>query len=109
MRVIGRFPDQRQVGFAVDSLRNIGFTRKEMIISDFNKEQNFRTVEEAAEEMIFIKSERDGLGEFKPFVDGIEGLQNREGIILALEAPKHSYEEIRSIMEQTGAIEIFID
>jgi len=38
MRLIGRFPDERQVGSVVDSLKNAGFDRKDMIITDLAKE-----------------------------------------------------------------------
>jgi hypothetical protein len=34
LRIVGRFIDKDQVGFCVDSLRNIGFDRKDMIISN---------------------------------------------------------------------------
>jgi len=34
MRLIAGMPDTRQVGFLVDTLRNGGFDRKDMIISD---------------------------------------------------------------------------
>jgi hypothetical protein len=33
MRIIGRLPDKRQVGSLVDSLKKIGFDRKDMIVS----------------------------------------------------------------------------
>lgn len=109
MRLIARFPDQRQVGALVDSLRNAGFDRKDMIISDLSDTQIFDTKEEAAEEISFIKSERNGLGEIETFASGIKGLEGKSGIIAAVETPKHESTIVRSIMEQSGAVEIIED
>lgn len=109
MRLIARFPDQRQVGALVDSLRNAGFDRKDMIISDLADTHTFNTVEEAAEEISFIKSERNGLGEIEGFASGIEGLEGKRGIIVAVKTPKHESTIVRSIMEQSGAVEIIKD
>jgi hypothetical protein len=109
LRIIGRFPDKKQVSALVDSLRNIGLDRKDMIISNLTEEQKFRTVEDAAKEMIFLKSERDGLGEIETFASGIKGLEGDEGIIVAVEIPKHSTNRVREAMEQSGAVEIIQD
>lgn len=109
MRLIARFPDERQVGAVVDSLRNAGFDRKDMIISDLADRQVFSTREEAAEELSFIKTERNGLGEIESFASGINGLQGTEGIVVAVKAPKHESTIVRSIMEQAGAVEIVQD
>lgn len=109
MRIVAVFPDQRQVGGFVDSLRNIGFDRKDMIISDFTKEQKHTNIEDAAKEMTFIKSERDGLGELGTFAEGIKGLKSTEGVIVAVELPKHECDRLREIAEQNGAVEVLQD
>lgn len=109
MRLIARFPDQRQVGALVDSLKNAGFDRKDMIISDLADTQIFNTIEEAAEEISFIKTERNGLGEIEGFAGGIKGLTGERGIIVAVKTPKHDSTIVRSIMEQSGAVEIIQD
>ncbi len=110
MRLIGRFPDQRQVGALVDTLRNNGFDRDDMIISDLAEEQKFSSAEEATEAgMIFIKSERDGLGEIGTFADGVKGLKGKEGIIVSVKTPKHDSSKVREMMEQSGAAEIVQD
>ncbi|WP_259499569.1 hypothetical protein [Desulfofundulus thermocisternus] len=77
MRLIARPPDKKQVGFLVDSLRNAGFDRKDMVITGLAdaKEKRLDDPEEAADEPAFIKSENDGLWEAGPFVDGIDGCQ----------------------------------
>jgi hypothetical protein len=109
VRLIARFPDSRQASALVDTLRNAGFDRKDMIISDLAKEQKYNSVEEAAEEITFIKTERDGLGEYETFASGIEGLEGDEGIIVAVKTPKHEIDRVRSYMEQSGAVEIIKD
>ncbi len=109
MRLIARLPDQRQVGALVDSLKNAGFDRKDMIISDLADTQVFETREEAAEEISFIKTETNGLGEIAGFASGIKGLEGDSGILVAVKTPKHESTIVRSIMEQSGAVEIIED
>ena len=109
MRIIARMPSQDQVSALVDSLRNIGYDRADMIISNIGDEQKWDTPEQAAEEVSFIKTERDGLWEIGNFADGIEGLKGDEGIIVAVKTPKHGADKIRTIMEQSGAVEIIQD
>ncbi|MGE5679147.1 MAG: hypothetical protein ACM3ZR_13920 [Pseudomonadota bacterium] len=109
MRLIARFPDQRQVGALVDSLRNAGFDRADMVISDMADTQVFNTTEEAAQEISFIKTERNGLGEKESFTSGIKGLEGETGIVVAVKTPKHEATIVRSIMEQSGAVEIVED
>lgn len=109
MRLVARIPDKRQVSALVDSLREAGFDRKDMVISDLAKERRAFSAEEAADDMTFVKTERDGLGEFETFGEGIKGLKGKEGIVVSVETPKHESDRIRSIMEQSGAVEIVQD
>jgi hypothetical protein len=90
-------------------MRNAGFDRKDMIISDLADSQVFNTVEEASQEISFIKTERNGLGEIESFASGINGLEGESGIIAAVKTPKHESTIVRSIMEQSGAVEIIED
>ena len=109
MRIIGRFPDQRQVGAVVDSLKNIGYDRKDMIISNLGDDQLWNSIDGASEHMIFVKSETDGLGEIETFGSGIKNLKGKEGILVAVETSKHEGSKIREILEQSGAVEILQD
>ncbi|QNB44917.1 hypothetical protein BR63_00380 [Thermanaerosceptrum fracticalcis] len=109
MRLIARFPNKEQVGFLVDSLRNSGFDRKDMIISDLGEEQEFKSIEDAAEEMPLIKTELESLSKVGTFGDSIKGLKGRDGIIVAVELPKHDATRVREMMEQSGAVEIIQD
>ena len=110
MRLVARLPDERQVGALVDSLRNIGFDRGDMIISNLADTQQFNSVEEATDAGVsMIKTERDGLGEFGTFAEGVKGLKGDEGILVAVKTPKHEAGKVREIMEQSGAVEIVQD
>lgn len=111
MRIIALMPSEGQVGALVDSLRNAGFDRKDMIISDLAKarEERRRNPKEAAGELAFIQNERDELWETAPFADGVEGLKATRGILVAVECPRHSTTRVREIMEQSGASKIIQD
>lgn len=109
MRLVARFPDMHQASAAIDSLRKIGFDRKDMIVSDLKNTQKYNTSEEAAEEITFLKTERDGLGEFEAFGDGIKNLRGTEGIVVAVKSPRNESDRLLSIMEQSGAVEIVQD
>ena len=110
MRLIARLPDERQVSALVDSLRNIGFDRGDLIISSLAEEKKFDSVEEATEAGIsIIKTERDGLNDTETFAEGIKGLKGDEGMVVAVKTPKHSASKVREIMEQSGAVEIIQD
>lgn len=109
MRLIARLPDIRQASFLIDTLRNGGFDRKDLIVSDLAIKQEWDNLQEAADELAFIKTEREGLGEIGTFASGIKGLQGKEGIIVAVETPKHDTTRVRAMMEQSGAVEIIQD
>jgi len=109
MRLIARLPDSKQASFLIDSLRNGGFDRKDLIVSDLAEGQEWGGLEEAADELPFVKTEPDGLGETGAFADGIEGLKGKEGIIVAVKTPKHEADRVRAMMEQSGAVEIIQD
>lgn len=109
MRIIGRFPNGNQVSFCVDSLKNIGFDRKDMIISTMEEEQQFNSIEDASREISLIKTERESLNDIGTFINEIKGLQGKSGIVVAVETPKNEAVKVRTIMEQSGAIEIVQD
>lgn len=110
MRLVARIPDERQVSALVDSLRNIGFDRGDMIISSLADEEKFNSVEDATDAGVtMIKTERDSLNELEPFAEGIKGLKGDEGIVVAVKIPKHEASKVREIMEQSGAVEIVQD
>ncbi|MZP29971.1 hypothetical protein GTO91_09670 [Heliobacterium undosum] len=109
MRLIARFMNKEQVSALVDTLRNGGFDRKDMIISNLWEEQAFDNFAEAAHDLPFLKTERDGLGEVETFGDGVEGLDDKEGFVVAFKMPRHEIDRVRAMMEQSGAVEIVQD
>ena len=109
MRLVAVLPDTRQAGFLIDSLRNGGFNRKDLIVSDLGDREHWGNPGEAAEEISFIQTEREGLWEIESFAEGVRGLKSKEGIIVSVELPKHDAVRVKEMMEQSGAIEIVID
>jgi len=109
LRIVGRFPDQRQVGFVVDGLKNLGLDRKDMIISDFA--EGPMTEGQRLTGEIMVQSERDSIrvGENSGFTEGFEGFDRRQGILVSVEIPKHFTQRVREVMEQSGAEEIIQD
>ena len=110
MRLIARLPDEGQASALIDSLRNIGFNRSDMIVNSLAKEREFNSVEEATEKGIsMIKTERNGLNDVGTFAEGIKGLKGDSGILVAVKTPKHVSSKVREIMEESGAAEIIQD
>ncbi|MFX4262940.1 hypothetical protein ACOBQJ_12140 [Pelotomaculum propionicicum] len=112
MRLIARFEDKQPVGFLIDTLRNGGFDRKDMVVSSLNDadEQDPQDPVELAGDIAFIKTEREGLWESGPFAEGVKGLTpGKRGIIVAVETPKHEADRVRSMMKESGALEIIQD
>jgi hypothetical protein len=109
LRLIAKMPNREDVGALVDSLRNVGLDRKDMIISSAEKDELFGSVYAEARESILVKNERDALGELESFTSGIEHMDENEGIVVAVEVPKHASNRVREIMEQSGAVQIIQD
>ncbi|MCF8012165.1 MAG: hypothetical protein K9L17_13150 [Clostridiales bacterium] len=109
MRVIGKLPDKSQVGFLVDSLRKTGFDRSSMIISDADATRD--DYQEAAGEVSYIKTEREGLGESGEFAESIKDFDsgNKNGVIIAVEASSRKADRVKEIMEESGAVDITRD
>ncbi|TYP53747.1 hypothetical protein [Thermosediminibacter litoriperuensis] len=103
MRITAVIPRQDQVGALVDSLENMGFRRKDMIITDMVKSES--KFEEDPDEIIDIKTEREGLGEKEPYTDAFSD-RVKYGILVSLEVPEKNAARVMEIMEQNGAVEI---
>jgi hypothetical protein len=101
-RVIGIFPQQDQVGAVVDSLRNIGFDRKDMIITDTDKSRVGQVKDDA--EITDIQTELEGFFEKGPYTDTLQ--LHGSGLVVALEVPRKKADRVREIMEQSGATDI---
>lgn len=106
MRIAGRFENQNQIGSVVDSLKNLGLNRNDMIIIDLAKEPV--TTEQRLRDQIMVQSAQDSIRfeEKGSYADEFEGLSSQYGILVAVEAPKHISNQIREVLEQSGASEI---
>lgn len=110
MRIVAVFPDERQAGIFTDSLKNIGFDRKDMIISSLADNKIANNVEDAIEKGIsMIKTERNSLNDMETFAEGVKCLKSDHGILVAVKTPKHEASKVREIMEQSGAVEVIED
>lgn len=110
MRLTARMPDSQQVSFLVDTLRNMGFARKDMIICNLDDPQR-DSKEELLQEEIMIKTKSESINIDAPetYSETIPGLTSSEGILVVVELPKHSVQKVKAVMEKSGALEILQD
>ncbi|AYO31619.1 hypothetical protein D2962_14310 [Biomaibacter acetigenes] len=87
----------------IHSTTNMGFNRKDMIITNMAKSE--RDLEKDPDEIIDIKTEREGLGEKEYYTDALPD-RVREGILVILETPEKEAARVMEIMEQSGAARI---
>ena len=110
MRLVARMPDSQQISFLVDTLKNMGLSRKDMII--FNSDDPQRgSKNEMLEEEVLIQTKTESISIDAPetYIKGIHGLKNREGLIVVVEIPRHSIQKVKAVMEKSGALEIIED
>ncbi|SHK40192.1 hypothetical protein [Paramaledivibacter caminithermalis] len=104
MRIIGIFEKENQIGGLVDSLRNVGIDRNDLVISDKPK-TNSRN---SALDKVYIKSEADSLSSLSTLSNDLPKEADK-GILVSVEIPKNKASHIREIMEQSGAAKIIFD
>lgn len=54
-------------------------------------------------------SDSDDHGELKAFLRGAKSLGDENGIVVSVKAPRRKAWEVKSVMEQSGAIDIVMD
>jgi|Deesub1362A_J573_1020465.scaffolds.fasta_scaffold08656_1 hypothetical protein len=104
MRIIGILPDEKRVGNLIDSLRNAGIKREDIIVSDVYKTKK----RESVMDKVYIKTETESVSNTTAFTDFLKRNTNF-GIVVAVELPKHEACRIQEIMEQNGAKLVFQD
>ncbi|MFZ5897936.1 MAG: hypothetical protein ACOYU7_01935 [Bacillota bacterium] len=104
MRLIAIMPRIEQVGFLVDSLRNAGFDRKDMVITDMSSAETGDV--RAGEDLAYLKTEQDHTWGKEPWARQLLDEHHGAGIAVAVEMSKHDAPEVREIMEQSGARKI---
>lgn len=103
MRIVGIFKRENQIGALVDSLKNSGINRNDIIISDKAKTNN----RHSALDEVYIKSETDSLAGISTLSDTLPN-EAEEGILVAVEVPKKNTAMVKEIMEQSGASKILL-
>ena len=110
MRLTAVLPYESQVSALTDSLRNAGYDRNDMVISNIADEERYRNVEEATEAGVsMIKTELNSLNDAGAFADSIKDLKRDRGILVSVETTKHDMTRVKEIMTQSGAVEIIKD
>ncbi|MBO8137882.1 MAG: hypothetical protein H0Z40_07080 [Desulfotomaculum sp.] len=109
MRLAARFTDKQQVNSLVDSLIKAGFDRKDMVITDLEKEHRRDSADEIADEVAFIKTETDSLWSDASFADEFPSLKGKRGTVVTVEMPKRHAARVRQMMKDAGADEIIQD
>lgn len=109
MRVTGRFERNSEINYLVDSLRDMGLTRKDLIISSMVDEDEFKSMKEAASERILIKAETDSIRDYHDFSRTFNEFDETYGILVSVEAPKHKATRIKEAMKDAGVMEIIED
>ena len=80
-----------------------------MIVSNFDQEK-FESMEvEANSSKPVMKSDQDDFGELKSFVEGVNEFKSDSGIVISVKCARHKAQEVKSVMEQSGAEEIVVD
>lgn len=110
IHIIGRFLEPSQVGGLVDTLKNSGIQRRDMVISSFDEQkfQNMRSDVMKNQSSAVLKSDQDDPGQLEAFVESISDLNDDNGIVVYVKAARHKAQEVKSVMEQSGAVEIKI-
>jgi len=111
IKIIGRFLEPGQVGGVIDSLKNSGIQRRDMIVSSYDEEKFQSMMNDVRDNEISatVKSDQDDPGQLKSFVNGVTALSEDSGIVVFVKCARHKAQEVKSVMEQSGASEIRVD
>ncbi len=114
MHLFGIFADPSEVGGLVDALKNSRIDRRDMIISAYDEEKLAKMESITQSTIMNIKADQEDLGELGTFVQGVKDFDKTDfdktnGIVVCVKCPKHKAQEVRSLMEQSGALEIKVN
>lgn len=109
MRLIAVMPDQNQASALIDSLRQIGLDRQDLIVSNIGEKPLPLPPEKAVQDVTWVQTETERLADLQGFADSINGLEEEAGILVAAEIPTREGDKVRALMEQAGAIRIIQD
>ena len=99
------------MGGLVDTLKNSGIQRRDMIISSYDEEKFQSMMDDVKDNHVnaVIKTDQDDPGQLQSFVNGVTALTEDNGIVVFVKCARHKAQEVKSVMEQSGAEEVKID
>ncbi|SHE98217.1 hypothetical protein SAMN02746089_01101 [Caldanaerobius fijiensis DSM 17918] len=105
MRLTAVLSRQEQVGALIDNLKNIGYDRRDLIITDMNNEGDYREPNDRGS-IVDLQTEREGFGEKEPYNETFDLKDINGGILVSLETSTKEVSKVMEIMEQSGATKI---
>ena len=111
IHIIGKFLEPGQVGGLIDALKNSGIQRRDMIISSYDEEKFLSMISDVNDNHVSsqVKTDQDDPGELESFVQGVNELDKENGIVVFVKCAKHKAQEVKNLMDQSGAVEIKMD
>lgn len=109
MHIIGKFNDQTQVGGLVDTLKNSGILRKDIIISNYDEEKFAEMESDLHSTIPSLKTQKFDQNQLEAFVQNVKQLDEGIGIVVSVRCAKHKGQEVKAVMDQSGAVEIIGD
>lgn len=82
-----------------------------MIISSYDEEKFQSMMDDVNDNHLVttFKTDQDDPGQLQSFVNGVTALSEDSGIVVYVKCAKHKAQEVKGVMEQSGAIEIRVD
>lgn len=80
-----------------------------MIISAYDEDKFESMSEDVDKNSTVMMSDMEDKGEIKSFVDNVKKLDEENGIVVSVNVARKKMQEVKSVMEQSGAFEIIVD
>ena len=109
MHIIGKFDDPTQVGGLIDTLKNSGILRKDIIISNYDEEKFSEMETELNSPTPSLMTEKFDRNQLEAFIQNVKQLSEENGIVVSVRCAKHKAQEVKSVMQQSGVSEIVVD
>ncbi len=109
MYVIGKFGDPGQVGGLLDTLKNSGILRKDIIISTYDEEKFVEMETDMHSPLPTLKSVQYNKSQLEAFIQNVKQLSEENGIVVSVKCAKHKAQEVKNVMEQSGVMEIVVN
>jgi|GEM_PF-3014007 len=80
-----------------------------MIISAYDEDKFESMSEDVNKNSTVMMSDMEDKGEIKSFVENVKKLDEENGIVVSVNVARKKMQEVKSVMEQSGAFEIVVD